>query len=72
MPKRKPLIDLDQASLECMGEIAKLAGVKRSAATLSMRATMQITIREAMRKALPPDDPRKDPDFHYGSQKVQR
>jgi hypothetical protein len=64
MARRKPLIDLDQASLDCMREVAKLAGVRSNQGTLPMRATIQITIREAMRRALPPDDPRKDPDFH--------
>ena len=62
MPKR--LVDLDQASLECMRKITKLAGLRSNQGTLQMRATIQIVIREAMRAALPPKDPRKDPDFH--------
>jgi hypothetical protein len=59
----KPLVDLDKASLDCMREIAKLAGVRRGQPGLLMRNTIQITIREAMRAALPPKDPRKDPNF---------
>lgn len=62
--KKRPLVDLDQASLDCMKDVAKLAGLRNSQRNMPMRATIQIAIREAMRRALPPGDPRKDPDFH--------
>lgn len=59
------LPDLDEASLACMQRIAKLADIPRNQDNLGVRNGIQVMIREAMLAVLPPDDPRRDPDYPY-------
>ncbi|WP_342163012.1 hypothetical protein [Methylobacterium sp. SD21] len=59
------LASLDQISLDLMIAGTKAAGVRRTKANNQACAGLQIAIREALRAVLPPDDPRRDPEYPF-------
>ena len=63
------LTGLDQISLDLMIAGTKAAGVRRTRANVQACAGLQIAIREALRAVLPPDDPRRDPDYPFNQMK---
>jgi hypothetical protein len=63
MTRRLP--GLDQISLDLMIAGTKAAGVRRAQANVQACAGLQIAIREALRAILPPDDPRRHPNYPF-------
>lgn len=63
MSKRLPC--LDRISLDCMEYATHELRVRRTKANVQDCAKLQIAIREAIRAFLPPDDPRRDPDYPF-------
>lgn len=59
------LTSLEQISLDLMVAGTRAAGVRRTKANVQACAELQIAIREALRAVLPPDDPRRDPDYPF-------
>jgi hypothetical protein len=65
MSKRKS--SLDQISLDLMLAGTNSAGIRRTSKNVQACARLQIAIREALRAALPPNDPRRHPDYPFNA-----